>query len=289
MRSKMRLGRGLAALLNETAAPDVSIETTRSAMRVPIEALRSNSNNPRKAFNDEEIDALALSIRSRGLLQPILARLIAGQNTSYEIIAGERRWRAAQRAGLHDVDIIVLSVTSSESLEIALVENIQRTDLNPIEEARGYKMLIESHEYTQEDIGNIVGKSRSHIANTMRLLNLPKHTVNLILSGDLTAGHARALVNTQNPDALAEKIVKQRLTVREAEGMATSESEGKKPKRVRTEEFGNDIRAWEGKLSAALGTTVRLNMKGTGGDLRIEFASLEHLGELVRKFTIGDC
>ncbi len=194
MQTKSRLGRGLAALLRETASDKISSDEINGSINLPIEYISSNTRNPRKLFDVSEIEALSNSIKLRGLLQPILVRRISGSSNQYEIVAGERRWRAAQIANLHEVPAIIVNVDESEALEIALVENIQRTNLSPLEEANGFHTLIDQHGYTQEEVAQIVGKSRSQVANTLRLLALTDYTKSLLESGALTPGHARALI-----------------------------------------------------------------------------------------------
>src|SRR3954471_12626644 len=217
--TRSRLGHGLASLMG-----DVGVESqagrrgARNQRKVPIEFVRANPRNPRKLFSEAELGELADSIRERGIIQPIVVR--ARGADSYEIIAGERRWRAAQRAGLHELPIVVLDVTDAEALELAIIENVQRSDLNALEEATGYQSLAKEYSHTQEDIAKIVGKSRSHIANTLRLLNLPEKVKAYINSGKLPAGHARMLVGQPNAEELADQIVNQDLNVREVEAIA---------------------------------------------------------------------
>src|SRR5215471_19535074 len=195
---RSRLGRGLAALIGDVGADNEPAhqhqQHARGQRRVPIEFIRANPHNPRRHFSDAELGELAGSIRERGIIQPIVVRTVRGAADSFEIIAGERRWRAAQRAGLHDVPIIVHEASDAEALELAIIENVQRTDLNPLEEAMGYQSLIDAYKYTQDDIAKTVGKSRSHVANTLRLLKLPEAVKAYINVGKLTAGHARALI-----------------------------------------------------------------------------------------------
>ena len=200
--AKSRLGRGLAALIGDVGDETAALERTRSARRVPIEFLRPNPRNPRRIFADAELDELAASIRERGIIQPILVRTVRGQADAYEIIAGERRWRAAQRAGLHEVPVVLLEVGDREALELAIIENVQRTDLNPLEEAAGYQALADEFGYSQDDIARIVGKSRPHVSNTVRLLKLPEPVKAYIHAGKLTAGHARMLLGQPNPEEL---------------------------------------------------------------------------------------
>jgi len=236
-------------------------------------------------FNDEELDELASSIRAKGILQPILVRSVAGKPDAYEIIAGERRWRAAQRAGLHDVPVLLLEIGDKEALEIAIIENVQRSDLNPLEEAMGYNSLIAQFQYGQADLAKIVGKSRSHIANTLRLIKLPESVKRLLQEGKLTAGHARALLASDNPEALAKAIVEKGLNVRDVEALAGAQAEarGKAPKRRPRGAKSHDVRALERKLTDALGLHVEINHRASGGDLKIRYKTLEQLDALCRK------
>src|SRR6202142_3359740 len=213
--NRPRLGRGLAALLG--GATPQHAEVSRGTRQTPIEFLRPNPRNPRKRFDDSELDELAASIKERGIIQPIVVRAITGVADAYEIIAGERRWRAAQRAGLHEIPIVVIEAGDREALEIAIVENVQRADLNALEEAAGYTQLGADYGYSHNDIARIIGKSRSHIANTLRLLKLPEYARWLLASGQISAGHARALLAVSDPDAVAGRIVAEGLTVRDVE------------------------------------------------------------------------
>ena len=203
---RSRLGRGLAALIGDVGDEIGAIERARGQRRVPVEFLRPSARNPRRNFVEEDLEDLTTSIRERGILQPIIVRSIPGMMDAYEIIAGERRWRAAQRAELHDVPVLLVEADDREALEIAIVENVQRTDLNAIEEAAGYERLIAEFGYTQNDLARVIGKSRSHVANTLRLLKLPESVQALLRDGRLTAGHARALVGAGDPEALARRI-----------------------------------------------------------------------------------
>ena len=232
---RSRLGRGLAALIGDVGDESAAIERTRSQKRVPIEFLKPNPRNPRRYFAEAELDELAASIRERGIIQPILVRTARGAVDQYEIIAGERRWRAAQRAGLHDVPVVLLEVTDREALELAIIENVQRADLNALEEAGGYQALADEFKYSQDDIAKIVGKSRSHVANTLRLMKLPEGVQTFIRDGKLSAGHARALLGQPDPEAMAQAIVAQGLNVRQVEAIAQERAAiaGKIAKRVR--------------------------------------------------------
>src|SRR5262245_61681708 len=201
--ARSRLGRGLAALIGDVGDESAALERTRSQKRVPIEFLKANPRNPRRFFAEAELEELAASIRERGIIQPILVRSARGAVDQYEIIAGERRWRAAQRAGLHDVPIVLLEVSDREALELAIIENVQRTDLNALEEANGYQALADEFKYSQDDIAKVVGKSRSHVANTLRLMKLPDTVQSYIRDGKLSAGHARALLGQPDPEKIA--------------------------------------------------------------------------------------
>src|SRR6202020_460903 len=211
--TRPRLGRGLAALLGGANAQHS--EVSRAARQTPIEFMRPNPRNPRKRFDDAELDELTASIEERGIIQPVILRAITGVADAYEIIAGERRWRAAQRAGLHEIPIVIIEAGDREALEIAIVENVQRADLNALEEANGYAQLGEEYSYSHNDIARIIGKSRSHIANTLRLLKLPDFARSLLTSGEISAGHARALLAFPDADATARKIIAEGLTVRD--------------------------------------------------------------------------
>jgi ParB family transcriptional regulator, chromosome partitioning protein len=280
---KKRLGRGLAALIgddvieapvNQTRdlAPAGSIVGLR---HLPIDMLKANPNNPRRHFSEDDIASLALSLKEKGVLQPIMVR---PKGSDYEIVAGERRWRAAQRAGIHQVPVIIRELDDRETLEIAIIENVQRSDLNPLEEARAYKMLMDQYDYTQQQLAESIGKSRSHIANTLRLMQLPQSVLSHIESGQLSAGHARAIVATENPNDLAEQIIKLGLSVRQAEDLTREQSA--KSKTSSKSEKDADTRALENSLSAALGLSVSIDHKGRGGQIAISYKTLEQL-ELV--------
>ncbi len=253
--------------------------------KVPIEFLRANPRNPRRIFRDEDLQELADSIRERGIIQPIVVRAVAGAVDAYEIVAGERRWRAAQRAGLHEVPIHLVEVGDREALELAIIENVQRADLNPLEEALGYNELIEQFGYSQTDLAKIIGKSRSHVANTLRLMKLPENVQGMLREGQLTAGHARALLASDDPDRLASQIVDQGLNVRQVEALTQEQSEraGRAPKQRERVEKDADTRALEKTLSDALGMVVSIDHRGAGGELRIRYRSLEQLEDLCQK------
>lgn len=277
---KRRLGRGLAALIGDDVAEETVVADVRSLKHVPIEMIRPNPLNPRKHFAEEDLETLAKSLREKGLLQPIVVRPSDGG--TYEIVAGERRWRAAQRASIHDVPVLVRDLDDRETLEIALIENVQRADLNPLEEARAYKQLIDQYNYTQQQLADSIGKSRSHIANTLRLQTLPESVLTLIESGTLSAGHARTLVATDSPQELAEKIIKLGMTVRQAEDLtraATPKAKKQPP------EKDADTRAMEKSISEAIGLSVSLTQKGDGGQLLITYKDFDQLDDVYRRLT----
>jgi ParB family transcriptional regulator, chromosome partitioning protein len=280
---KRRLGRGLAALIGEDTSEETALLDARSYRHIPIELLHSNPNNPRKHFADEDLAELAASIRERGVLQPLVVRQRA--DSEYEIVAGERRWRAAQRAGIHEIPAIIRALSDGEALEIALIENIQRSDLNALEEARGYTQLMNQFAYTQQQLAEAIGKSRSHIANTMRLLTLPESVRALIEGGQLTAGHARALVAAEDPATLAQRIIELGLSVRQAEDL-TREAAAKPRQKRAAPEKSADIRALEKHLSEQLGLSVAIADKGaSGGDVTIRYKTLEQLDDLCRRLV----
>jgi ParB family transcriptional regulator, chromosome partitioning protein len=283
--ARSRLGRGLAALIGDAGDETSAIERTRSQRRLPVEFLRPNPRNPRRMFSDLELDELAASIRERGIIQPILARTVRGSVDAYEIIAGERRWRAAQRAGLHDVPVVLLEVDDREALELAIIENVQRTDLNALEEAMGYEALGTEFKYGQDDIARIVGKSRSHVANTLRLLKLPESVKTYLRDGKISAGHARALLGEPDPEALAHAIVERGLNVRQVEAIAQERAGngGKTPRPRRRVDKDADTAALEKRLSDALGLVVTIDPRGHGGELRIKYRNLEQLDLVIRR------
>ena len=276
-----RLGRGLAALLGAQAGSEAT-EIVRAIQRAPIEFLRPNPRNPRKRFEGVQLDELANSIRERGVIQPVLVRAIPRFPEAYEIIAGERRWRAAQRAGLHDIPIQIVEANDREALEIAIVENVQRTDLNALEEAAGYAQLAADFGYSHADIARVVGKSRSHVANTLRLVHLPEHTRDLLADGHISAGHARALLAVSHPDALADRIAAEGLTVRDVELL------GESPRKIRSVRKGTatidaDTTALQDKLSLTLGAMVTIRHVGERGEVRIAFENFEQLDDFCRR------
>lgn len=281
--TRKRLGRGLAALIGEMDQPTESVVPTKIApsdQRIPIESITRNPNNPRHVFKTDEIDELAKSIEDHGLLQPIVVRP-SRSGDGYEIIAGERRWRAAQKAGLIDVPVIVRDVDDRVALELAIIENVQRSDLNPIEEALGYEQLMGEHGYTQADLGDVIGKSRSHVANTLRLLKLPEDVRAFVGDGRISAGHARSLVGMSNAVAVADRIVQEGLSVRQIEELAAKvNGETKKQVNGGGTQKDADTIALEKSLSDALGYKVEINHKGKGGELKIRYKSLDQLDAL---------
>jgi ParB family transcriptional regulator, chromosome partitioning protein len=281
-----RLGRGLAALIGDAGNETEVVERARGQRRVPVEFLRPNPRNPRKTFNETDLEFLAGSIRERGIIQPIVVRALGKGPDAYEIVAGERRWRAAQRAGLHDVPIAVVEADDRTSLEFAIIENVQRTDLNPIEEAAGYHRLIDEFGYSQGDLGTALGKSRSHVANTMRLLNLPADVQTLVRDGQLSAGHARALLAVKDPGALAKEVVAKGLNVRDVERLAQEAGSAPgavAPKRRRQDGKDPDTRAVEKALQDVLGLAVTIHHSGAGGELRIRYKSVDQLDAICRR------
>ena len=295
--SKKRLGRGLAALMGDLdqpvpapAAPEEDRDqgSTRGERIVPIEKLRANRNNPRRFFSESELDDLCNSIREHGIVQPILVRPAKGEDlggADYEIIAGERRWRAAQKAAVHEVPIIIREVGDKQALELAIIENVQRADLNAVEEALGYQQLIDEYDYTQQDLAQVIGKSRSHVANTLRLLKLPSEVQTLVSGGELSAGHARTLVTANDPVTLAKEIISKGLSVRQAELMA-QETEG--VEKVSPVKSGTtksaDIIAMERRLEDALGLKIDLRHNDNDkGELRIRYKNLEQLEDVCRR------
>lgn len=282
--ARSRLGRGLAALIGDVDVESQAVERgARHQRKVPIEFVRANPRNPRKLFSDAELNELTDSIRERGIIQPIVVR--ARATDSYEIIAGERRWRAAQRAGLHEVPVVVLDVSDGEALELAIIENVQRTDLNPLEEATGYQVLAAEFNHSQDEIAKIVGKSRSHIANTMRLLRLPDAVKAYINAGKLSAGHARALINQADPEAVAREIVNKGLNVRQVEALGQEQAEASgRTVKSRTRSIKDaDTVALEKRLTDVLGLVVGIEHRGKGGQLRIRYRTLDQLDDVIRR------
>jgi ParB family chromosome partitioning protein len=277
---RRRLGRGLDALLGaySPAAEERVTKPEAGRRTVPIGSIDRNPRNPRRDFRREELDELAASLRQHGMVQPLVVRPAGRGEERYEIIAGERRWRAAQMAGLHDVPVSVLDVSDREALELAIVENVQRADLNPVEEAHGYQALIEEFGYTQADLGEIIGKSRVHVTNTLRLLKLPGPVLTMLQSGQLSAGHGRALLAAADPERLAGAVVEKNLSVRETERLAQLPQADPQPRPKRRSAKPADIVALEKDLTAALGLRVDLRHDESGrGELRIAYRTLEQL------------
>jgi ParB family chromosome partitioning protein len=289
---KSRLGRGLAALIG-----DVSEETKKAAAapqsgggrtqrRAPVEFLRPNPRNPRRDFSEADLDDLAASLREKGIIQPIVVRPVRGSNDKFEIIAGERRWRAAQRAGLHDVPIVAVDVTEDEALQLAIIENVQRTDLNAIEEASVYQALINDFRHSHDDIAKTVGKSRVHITNTLRLLRLPEKVQSLVRSGKVSAGHARVLIGRADAEELAQKIVEMGLSVRPVEewGRAGKDAGRSPPPNAKSRaDKDADTIALERRLADALGLDVTIDHRGEAGVVHVRYRSLDQLDEVVRR------
>ena len=282
--ARSRLGRGLAALIGDVGNESAG-DRPAGQRRVPTEALRPNVRNPRRIFSNTELDELAASLRERGIIQPIVVRPIRGLDGAFEIIAGERRWRAAQRAALHEVPVVVIEATDAEALQLAIIENVQRADLNPLEEAEGYRALIRDFSYSQDDVARMVGKSRSHVANMLRLQTLPDRVREHIHSGRLSAGHARALVGHHDAERLADEIVARGFNVRQVEEIARREGpqNGKRAaKRDRVKSA--DTVALEKQLSDALGLAVDIDHRGArGGVVRIRYRNLEQLDDLAQR------
>ncbi|HEX7073521.1 MAG TPA: ParB/RepB/Spo0J family partition protein [Hyphomicrobiaceae bacterium] len=280
---KSRLGRGLASLIGDPALAEQKLPAEGEQRVVPIDQIRASKLNPRREFNEEDLAELAESIRQKGLVQPIVVRpdRLAG---GYEIVAGERRWRAVQRIGMHSVPCIVRELSDQEVLELGIIENVQRADLNPIEEAIGYRELIERFGYTQDQLAEVIGKSRSHLANTIRLLKLPETVQSLVQEGKLTAGHARALVGREDAEALAQRIIERDMNVREVEAMVHGAVTAA-PSRRR--EKTADTLAFEKELSDVLGLKVEIKRgSGESGTLVIKYGNYDQL-DYIRMRLVG--
>ncbi|MET0527081.1 MAG: ParB/RepB/Spo0J family partition protein [Microvirga sp.] len=288
---KSSLGRGLAALIGEVGDEIGTIQNNKGGQKkVPVEFLRPNPRNPRKVFEDTELQELTQSIKDRGIIQPIVVRPVPNKHDAYEIVAGERRWRASQKAGLHEVPVVVVNIDDKTSLEYAILENVQRADLNPIEEAEGYARLMAEFSYTQENLSKIIGKSRSHIANMMRLTDLPDPVKKLLVERKLSAGHGRALLAVKDPGSVAKQVLDQGLSVRQVEAIAQSDSA--EPSKLETKSAAKakapkdpDTRALERALQDVLGLTVTIDHKGNGGELRIGYKTLDQLDGLCRRLN----
>jgi len=290
MADHSRLGRGLAALIGDVGDETSVVDSGRKPRRAAIENLRPNPRNPRRLFTDAELDELAESIRERGIIQPIVVRALEGEK--FEIIAGERRWRAAQRAGLHDVPIAIIEANDAQSLEFAIIENVQRADLNPIEEASGYLALMDDFNRTQDEVAHIVGKSRPHVANTMRLLKLSEPVKQLVRAGKISAGHARLLVGQPNALMIAHEIIDKGLSVRQVEADMRKDGAAQ-AREVQREARGlpstgvkdPDTRALERRMSDVLGLDVSVDHRGESGTLRIKYRNLEQLDAILKKLS----
>ncbi len=278
--SKKGLGRGLSSLMGDAKDTSIQTEISNQETKISIANLKPSPSQPRRLFDKNSINELAESIKSKGLVQPILVRPSPTESGTYEIVAGERRWRAAQIAQLHEVPAVVRQIDDVEALEIAIIENVQRSDLSPIEEAAGYKRLIENHGHTQEALSEIVGKSRSHIANIIRLLGLPQSIQDMISEGKISSGHARAIMNSAFPEQLAEKIVSENLSVRAAEDLAKQ----RKPRVRKIKLKDPDTVDLENNLTAKLGLNVSIDHRGKkGGSIKIEYQSLDQLEMVTTK------
>lgn len=285
------LGRGLSALMSDVTVDNNPMRDTTqnlSERLIPIEKITPNPDQPRRDFPEKELDDLTSSIREKGVIQPLILRKLTGKSTSYEIVAGERRWRAAQLAQLHEVPAIIRDYSDTEVLEIAIIENIQRADLNPVEEAAGYQQLMDRFGHTQEKLATALGKSRSHIANLMRLLQLPEEILTMLRVGKLTSGHARALITTDNPVELARLVVKKGLSVRETERLSKAPKAKVSKVLLKPSEKDADTRALEGDLAANLGMKVSVNHASgkENGKLTISYKNLEQLDDLCRILTV---
>lgn len=287
------LGRGLSALMADVVVDTAETTIDRgSVSTLPLETIHPNPDQPRKHFNEEDLNELADSLRQNGVIQPLIVRLM--EDGVYQIVAGERRWRAAQLAQLHDVPVVVREFTDQQVLEVAIIENIQRADLNPIEEATGYRQLMEKFGHTQQQLAEALGKSRSHIANLLRLLQLPPEVLSMVEDGQLSSGHARALITARDPLALARHVVAKSLSVRATEALVKAEDRPDTPEAPRAKSAGvtekdADTKALEGDLSATLGMRVRLDHRpgNEGGTLSISYRTLDQLDELCRVLSGG--
>ena len=296
------LGRGLSALFGDT---DTSYQAPRhvptavsavsgkekpgAVQTMPIEWVQPGAFQPRRRFDEDEIKGLADSIRERGILQPLMVRPIEGEKDSYEIIAGERRWRAAQMVGLHEVPVMIRALSDREALEIGLIENVQRQDLSPLEEAEGYRRLMEEFHHSQDGLAKVVGKSRPHITNMLRLLTLPAAVKQMIDAGQLSMGHARAIITAKDPAALAQEIVKKGMSVRQAEGLAKRMAEAgragdaAKKKPALSAQAAADVIALEKELERAIGLKVKIHVEGKKGSITVYYADLDQLDGVIRK------
>ena len=296
------LGRGLSALMADIDAAPVATgpvadksdmssseyaAVPAGEQRVPIENVYPNPDQPRRTFVQEDLDELAASIKERGVIQPLIVRNDPSHPGGYQIVAGERRWRASQIAGVHEVPVLVREMDDLEVLEVAIIENIQRSDLNPVDEAMGYRQLMDRFGHTQERLAEALGKSRPHIANLLRLLNLPEQVLAYLRDGKLTMGHARALVPSENSVALAQAIIQRNLSVREVEAMMKSPEPVSTPKAPKVPKPQDTIEL-EKSLAAELGVKATIDDKGGAGVLKLSYKSLDQLDDLIRKLTGQD-
>ena len=295
MKKNRGLGRGLSALMADVGPERTSSSSSsaRPDLIVPVEKVFPNPDQPRRSFTDEHLRDLSASIKAKGIIQPLIVRKRSTGNGEYEIVAGERRWRAAQMAQLHEIPVLVRDFTDTEVLEVAIIENIQRADLNPVEEAAGFRQLMDKFGHTQEKLAEELGKSRSHIANLLRLLHLPADVQELLVEGRLSAGHARALITSDDPSGLAKQVVAQGLSVRATEALAKKKDDGGSSSTTRSKSAGSekdaDTKALENDLSAALGLSVQVDHKagGESGQVTIKYASLDQLDEICRILSIS--
>jgi ParB family chromosome partitioning protein len=288
--ARSRLGRGLASLIGDVGGEAAQTERpARNQRKVPIEFIKPNPRNPRRTFAEAELAELASSIKQHGVIQPIVVRPVKGAHDRFEIIAGERRWRASQLAGLHEVPIVPVDVTDSVAMEIAIIENVQREDLNAMEEAQGYHTLAETYKHSQDEIAKIVGKSRSHVANMMRLTKLPDDVQALIASNQLSNGHARALISLPDPSAAAKRVIAEGLNVRQTEALAHDEGVPERaPQKPRTGSAPKvakdaDTIALEKRVSDVLGLKVSVDHRDPGGTVMIKYRDLDQLDEILKR------
>jgi ParB family chromosome partitioning protein len=278
----MRLGRGLAALLGDGADEGLSLARGPQQRMLLLDQIRPNRFNPRKHFDEDDLEELAASIAEKGVIQPIVVRPVPGAAETFEIIAGERRWRAARKANRPSIPVVVMEAADRDVLELAIIENVQRADLNPLEEAAGYEQLMAQFGYVQADLAKIIGKSRSHVANTLRLTKLPDSVKARVLSGVLSAGHARALLAVADPERVAARVEEEGLTVRDVERIAQT-GERAAGSRSSKAEKDADTRALEQALNEVLGLEVKIDHKGAGGAMTIRYRTLEQLDGLCQR------
>lgn len=279
---KNRLGRGIASLIGDVAPSEGTPLPAEGEHRVvPIEQVRPSHLNPRKDFVDEDLDDLANSIRTKGLVQPLIVRPSNGLEGGFEIVAGERRWRASQKAELAEIPVVVRDLTDRQLLEIAIIENVQRADLNAVEEALGYQELVDRFSYTQDELSSVIGKSRSHVANMLRLLKLPEDIQAYVRNGDISAGHARCLVGVENAADFVKEIISKGLSVRDVEALVQTGLQGSAGKAKKGREKDADTKAFEKELTDSLGLKVQVKLgSGENGELRIRYTNFEQLDEI---------